>query len=203
MPAAGIRTMRPMPLPAPRLAATALLLTLLGGCASAPPVAVREYLDEQTAASVTVAGDGIVFARPRTEYAVNARDYVTVVPVDVNRGGSHALYLYCYVWSTIERPNASEAPAQFALVADGRMIELAPAAATPRAIGLGQAPVEPPALNARVLVAATTREALGFLVKAQELSVAATREDRTDRYALWADGRAALVEFLQGPVPAR
>ncbi len=199
-----MRPDRPFLSRATALPALVALAAITSGCASEPTApTVREYLDEQTAATVTVAGNGIVFARSRTEYAVNARDYVTVIPVDVNRTGSHAQYLYCYVWSTIDKPNASDAPTDFELVADGRQIKLAPAAATPRAIGLGEAPVEPPALNARVLVASTSREVLAFLARAQEMSVVATRNGLTERYELWKDERSALAEFLQGPVPVR
>lgn len=192
---------------APR-AASALalcgLLAQLSGCAATEPVAaVRDYLDEQTAATVTVAGSGLVFARSRTEYAINARDYVTVVPVDVNRTGAHQLYFYCYVWSTIDKPNASEPADQFQLVADGRQIPLAPASATPRALGLGEQPVEPPALNARVVVAATTREVLQFLMKAKDLAVVGTRNGLTERYDLWSDQRAGIEAFLEGPIPVR
>ena len=174
---------------------------LLAGCATPGPATVKDYLDEQTAATVTVGGTGTVFGRARTEYAINARDYFTVIPVDVNRAGTHVLYLYCYVWSTIDRPNASDRASSFAIVADGRQIPLPPASATPRALGLGQYPVEPPALNAWPLVATTTREVLSFLARAHEISVVATRNGLNERYELWTDQRSAVESFLQ-EVPA-
>lgn len=192
--------------PQPRLhAAAALSLALLGGllagCATADPAVVRDYLDEQTAATVTVGGTGTVFARARTEYAVNARDYVTVIPVDVNRSGTHTVYFYCYVWTTIDRPNASEPASAFEIVADGRQIPLAPANVPLRTLGLGQYPVDPPATNALPLVAATSREVLSFLARAKEVSVVATRNGLAERYDLWTDQRGAIESLLQ-EVPA-
>jgi hypothetical protein len=189
-----------LPRTAPALALLGIFL-LLAGCATSGPATVKDYLDEQTAATVTVGGTGTVFGRARTEYAINARDYFTVIPVDVNRAGTHVLYLYCYVWSTIDRPNASDRASSFAIVADGRQIPLPPASATPRALGFGQYPVEPPALNALPLVATTTREVLSFLARAKEVSVVATRNGLNERYELWTDQRGAIESFLQ-EVPA-
>ncbi|HEX7375258.1 MAG TPA: hypothetical protein VF277_09790, partial [Steroidobacteraceae bacterium] len=174
---------------------------LLAGCATTDPAAVHDYLDEQTAATVTVGGTGTVFGRARTEYAINARDYFTVIPVDVNRGGTHVLYFYCYQWSTIDRPNASDRASGFEIVADGRQIPLTPASASLRTLGFGQYPVEPPALNALPLVAVTTREVLSFLAQAKEVSVVATRNGLSERYELWTDQRSAVEAFLQ-EVPA-
>ncbi len=139
-----------------------------------------------------------MFARARTEYAINARDYLTVVPVEVNRAGTHALYFYCYAWSTIDKPVAAEKPAQFEIVADGRQIPLTPAGAPLRSLGFGEAPFPPPAHAAVPLVSVTTREVLQFLVRAQELSVVATRDGLAERYELWTDQRSSIEEFLHG-----
>jgi hypothetical protein len=188
-------------------AATALVAVFCGlvvtGCATQNESASREYLDERTAATVTVAGGGLVFARARPEYAVNARDYLTLVPVDVNRAGTHVLYFYGYVWSTIDKPAGSEALAQFELIADGRRIPLAPSTAAPRALGFGDPPVKLPARDARTLIVVTSREVLQFLVRAQELSALGTRDGLGERYDLWDDGRSAIEEFLHGGAAGR
>lgn len=181
--------------------ALACAANLLAACATTDPGVVRDYLDEQTAATVTVAGTGTVFGRDRTEYAVNARDYFSVVPVDVNRAGTHVVYLYCYAWSTIDKPATDEPAASYEVVADGRRIPLAPAGPTPRALGFGEAPVEPPSRDAVPVVSATTREVLAFLARAQEISVVATRNGLGERYELWTDQRSA-IEALLGATPA-
>jgi hypothetical protein len=183
---------------APALAALACSL-LLSSCATTDATAPRQYLDDHTAATVTVAAGGLVFARARPEYAVNARDYLTIGPVEVNRGGTHVQYLYCYVWSTIDKPPGSaDKPAAFQLVADGRQIPLTQVDTPVRTLGFGEIPVEPPAHNALPLISVTNREVLQFLVRAQAVGVVATRDGLSERYDLWTDGRAAIEEFLHG-----
>jgi hypothetical protein len=173
---------------------------LLSACATTEEApAPRQYLDEHTAATVTVAAGGLVFARARPEYAVNARDYLTVVPVDVNRGGSHLQYLYSYVWSTIDKPpGAADKPTTFELIADGRQIPLVQVSTPVHSLGFGEIPVPPPARNALPLISATNREVLQFLARAEVLSVVATRDGIAERYDLWTDGRTNLDEFLHG-----
>jgi hypothetical protein len=178
---------------------------LLSACATTEETpAPRQYLDEHTAATVTVGTGGLVFARARPEYAVNARDYLTVVPVDVNRGGSHLQYLYCYIWSTIDKPpGATDKPTTFELIADGRQIPLVQVSTPVHSLGFGEIPVPPPARNALPLISATNREVLQFLARAEVLSVVATRDGIAERYDLWTDGRATLGEFLHGGPSAR
>jgi hypothetical protein len=177
---------------------------LLAACATTDETAPRQYLDEHTAATVTVGAGGLAFARSRTEYAVNARDYFSIVPVDVNRGGTHVLYLYCYIWSTIDRPaGVADKPAMFELVADGRQIPLKQVDTPLRTLGFGEIPVPTPANNALPLVSVTDREVLQFLVRAQALSLVATRDDLSERYDLWTDQRGTIEEFLHGGVAGR
>ena len=154
-----------------RLAIVATALAT-GACASPPSGVTRQYLDEESAATVTVARDALVFARDRPEFAVHARDYLTVVPVDVNRMGSHAAYFYCYVWSTIDKRRSAAAggvSAQFEVVADGQRIPLVPVNATARELGLAEPPIVAPSGSARLLIARTDRETLALLARASEL----------------------------------
>lgn len=184
--------------PVPAIAALCAAL-LLASCATTDETAPREYLDEHTGATVTVGGGGLAFARARTEYAINARDYLSIVPVEVNRSGTHVLYLYCYVWSTIDRPaGAADKPATFELVADGRQIPLKQVDTPLRSLGFVEIPVPPPANNALPLLSVTDREVLQFLVRAQTLSAVATRDGLSERYDLWTDQRHAIDEFLHG-----
>jgi hypothetical protein len=182
-----------------RWAAAAVVMLGMTACVSRPTDAPRQYLDEHSAATVTVAPDALVFARPRPELAVHARDYLTVVPVDVNRAGQHVLYLYSYVWSTIDKrglanPDATEAA--FEIIADGRRIPLAPVQATPRQLGLVEAPVRAPSDSARLIIAPTTRETLEFLATASSLRAVAVANGVAERYELWSDARNALLALL-------
>jgi hypothetical protein len=150
--------------------------------------AEHEYLDEQTAATVTVREPALVFARERPELAVNARDYLTLVPVDVNRAGKHVQYYYGYVWSTIDKRRVSGVGTdsrRFELIADGRQIPLDRYPGEPRTLGLGEAPVPPPARSAQVLVAPVSRDTQEFVARATELRAVALDEGVTERFELW------------------
>ena len=161
----------------------------LAGCATpAPPGGGREYLDDSTAATVTVGTPVLVFARERPELAVHARDYLTLVPVDVNRSGAHARYFVGYAWSTIDkRPLGDEpsTPPRFELVADGRRIPLVHHPGPLLELGLGAAPVPPPARSATLLVAPASQEQQEFVVAASDLRAVLLRDGVGERYDLW------------------
>lgn len=171
-----------------RLAGVVAVL-LAAGCATPESASgEREYLDEVTAATITVGSPTLVFARERPELAVHARDYLTLVPVDVNRAGTHSQYFYGYVWSTLDKRGLAEEGAaawRFDLVADGRRIALTPAAGEPRDVGLGEAPLPSPARSAQVLVAPTNREIQAFVAGASELRAVARHDGGAERFELW------------------
>lgn len=186
-----------------RWLAAGMAALIAAGCATSPDTGVHEYLDETSAATVTVASRGLVFARERPDLAVHARDYLTVVPIDVNRAGTHVQYFYCYVWSTIDKrrlPAGDDTPTQFELVADGRRIPLAPVTSPPRSLGLAETPVPPPSDSAHLLIAVTTRETLAFLADAGVVRAVEFRDGVGERYEPWSDGRADMAGLLQAGV---
>ena len=66
---------------------------LLAGCAGGPAATgspgaqPKEYLDEQSGATISYVGGALVFSRDRTERAESVRDYVNLTAATVNRGG--------------------------------------------------------------------------------------------------------------------
>ena len=182
-----------------RRLAAALTALALGACASNPPDEPREYLDEMSATTVTVAPGGLVFARERPELAVHARDYITLVPLDVNHSGRHAQYFYVYVWSTIDKrglPARDASNGQIELLADGRQIPLVPARATPRELGLAVPPVRAPSDSAQLLITPTDRETLEFLSRATDIRVVAQHDGVSYRYELWSGRGDAILALL-------
>jgi hypothetical protein len=170
------------------LAALVLAAAGLAGCATPPRDEPREYLDSSTAATITVGGPTLVFARERPELAVNARDYVTLVPIDVNRAGTHTQYYYGYLWSTIDKRRAgaeAEPASRLELLADGRRIALRRHEGPLRELGLGDEPLPPPSRSAAVLVAPTTREVQSFVADATELRAVATVSGSSEQFELW------------------
>lgn len=179
-----------------RRLATAFLLLAVGACASRPPEGTRQYLDEKSAATVTVAQGSLVFARDRPELAVHARDYLTLVPIDVNRMGTHVIYFYSYVWSTIDErgPRAGiEATSTYEIVADDRRIPLLPVKGTPGDLGLEEPPLRAPSKSARLLIARTDRETLAFLAAADSIRVVELQNGVSERYELWSGNPGSLV----------
>ncbi len=176
--------------------AVAMLLLAVGACASRPSEAPRQYLDEKSAATVTVSEGALVFARERPELAVHARDYLTLVPIDVNRMGTHVLYFYGFVWSTIDKRRSQavdDGAVQFEIVADGRRISLVPVAATPRELGLVEPPVRAPSGSAQLLIARTDRETLAFIRSAREVSAAGLQGAAVARYELWSGSPGSML----------
>jgi hypothetical protein len=179
--------------------ATAMVALALGACASRPPEDARQYLDEVSAATVTVAPGSLVFARERPELAVHARDYITLVPLDVNRSGKHSLYFYVYVWSTIDKrglPASDAAKGQIELVADGKQIPLIASTATPRELGLAESPVRAPSDSARLLIAPTDRETLELLSRSTAIHAVEQHGGVGERYELWAGTGDSILALL-------
>jgi hypothetical protein len=169
---------------------------VLAACSSSPQVRPREYLDEHSAATVTVVPPGLTFARDRTDLAVHARDYFTLVPVDVNRMGDHKQYLYCMTWSTIDKrglPDGSGSVSRYQLVADGRVIPLTPAQKSLHDVGLVEQPLRHPSKEATVLLVPTDRETLHYLSRAESLRLVLDDAGTTFRYELWSGEPEALL----------
>lgn len=157
-----------------------------GACASAPPPEPREYLDESTAATVTVAGSAIVFALERPDLGVNARDYVTLTGVDVNTSGRHVSHVIGYAWSTLDKRGVDgDGPATYELVVDDRVLPLAVMTAGFRSLGLATPPLQPPSRSAVPLAAKVSRETLVLYVDSPAARVVRQRAGVTERFERW------------------
>ncbi|MBP7611410.1 MAG: hypothetical protein KA760_18085 [Steroidobacteraceae bacterium] len=168
------------------LATGALLAAVLtAGCASEQPAGPREYLDERTAATITVAGESMVFACERPELGVNARDYVTLTAVDVNTSGKHATHLVGYAWSTLDKRAVVESDSRYELVADDRTLSLQPMPDGFRSIGVNEPPIPVPARSALPLTAPITRDQLQFLRDTPGAHIVRTRDGVQEPFNLW------------------
>ena len=175
------------------------LLVALTQLATGDDKPVREYLDEQTAATVTAAVEPLVFARERTDLAANARDYVSLAPVEINRSGERRYYWFGYLWSTIDRRTGGEplsaAGDQLVLLADGRPIRLQAAAGSLRELGIGESPLSRPGREAVPLLFQADPGSMRFTGHASDLSLVLIRNGLNQDYSLWRDGRGAIRHF--------
>lgn len=161
---------------------------------------VRSYLDETTAATITVATEPLIFARERTDLAVNARDYVSLAPIEINRTGSRTYHWYAYVWSTIDRrgeESRAGAEDQFVLLADGRAIVLRRDDGTPRQLGIGKPPLPAPTRGAAAVVFAADPELFDYVARSSELRMQVIRDGQNEDFLPWRDARDAVREFVR------
>lgn len=179
------------------LPALLLGLTVAAAAADNPP---REYLDEDTAATITVVDQPLVFAYPRQDLAANARDYATVAAAAVNRGGKIDYVMVVYFWSTADARLRSDAlpPAEpLVLAADDRRIALTLRGHSPHEAGIGVPVHAPPGGSVTPNVYGIDLATVRFLAEARRLSLVADAPGAPLRYELWEDRRDSLKAFVQ------
>jgi hypothetical protein len=190
--------------PDPKNAAGAWPLALL---LALPPVAAgtgdlqpREYLDPDTAATITVVGEPLVFANPRIDLAANARDYVTVAAAAVDRSGKVSYVLITYFWSTVDprmRTDALPNPSALIVQADDRRIELDLHGHSAYDVGIGVPVHAPPGPPVTPNVYVTDLGALRSIAESRQLTLVTETDVTSITYGLWDDRRAALRAFVQ------
>jgi hypothetical protein len=180
------------------LFAWAGFLLVLSGCA-APSLRPIEYLDERTAATVTAVATPYTFARERPELASNARDYVTMGAVNVNRSGRIETVLLVYVWSTIDprlRPGGDLDTRVLTVLAGDRALRFTLDPRTPEEAGISRMLHAPRGVNVRGHIYRTDAATLRFLSLSDRLR-SRLGENSNDRpFELWRSGQAALTALL-------
>jgi hypothetical protein len=177
-----------------------LALTALASCATRTPPASDEFFDEENASTLLVTAKPLVFARERSDVAAHARDYATLVAVEIDNSGDYTQYLLLYRWSTVDRrmspPPGPDAGA-LRILADGRPIDLQPLDRLPVNL-LQRRQLHMPKLDEIVPRGYKTDPAtLNFIATSRELLVRMPQEPLATPFTLWEDGRNALKQFLQ------
>lgn len=180
----------------------ALLGVLLAGSPLLPARehGPHEYLDEETAATVTLVGDPLVFAQPRTDLAANARDYANVLAASVNRNGKTSYVLIVYFWSTVDKRLHGErlpGPDELILQADDRRIRLPLSARSAHEAGIGGRVDAPDGSDAPPYVYATDLATMRFIGESRHLALLLETETTTLSYGIWEDGRKSLRAFVR------
>jgi hypothetical protein len=161
---------------------------------------VREYTDETTAATITVADESLVFARERTDLAVNARDYVSLAPLEINRGGERSYFWFAFVWSTIDRRDGEPLlldQDELVLIADGRPIKLVRDLLPLSRHGVAAEPLQAPVKNATRLLLPADPEIFNFVAGADRVEVRRVRDGISEPFELWRDSRKVLRAWLR------
>jgi hypothetical protein len=183
-----------------RVAVLVAVLLALGPCvALAEGKQPQEYLDEETAATVTVVGDPLVFACAQPNLAANVRDYVTLAAAAVDRNRKISYVLIAYFWSTLDprvRRDPMPSPEPLVLQADDRRIELKLRGHSAHEAGIGVPVHAPPGAAVTPNVYGTELATLRFISEARRLTIVADSEGVPLDYELWEDRRTALRTFV-------
>jgi hypothetical protein len=175
-----------------------MALTALPACTGTPRAPSQQILDEQSGNTLLIVKQPLIFARERSDVAAHARDYATLVAVEVDASGTSHDYLLLYRWSTVDRrmapPPAPDA-AQLRILADGRVIDLTPLERVP--VGTSRRRVMHVPVHGDVAVHAYAVEVstLAFVAASRDVSVQLPQEPLPTPFKLWEDGREALAQF--------
>ena len=184
-------------------ACVVVLTGCLSGSAQDSP---QEYLDQETAATVSIVNHPLVFAHERPERAVHMRDYVTMAGAAVDRGGKTDYLLITYFWTTLDHHGREHEPrpllaGEITVVADDRRIRLKPGTQSPHDLGIGSNVHAPPAGSAVPTIYRLDLPTLRFIAHAHHLALLKDADDSSAAFELWSDQRGSLrglVEVLSG-----
>ena len=177
-----------------------MVLTALASCASRPPAASQEIFDESDASTLLVAAKPIVFARERSDLAAHARDYATVVAVEIDISGDYSDYLLVYRWSTVDRrmlPPPDPAGGAMRIVADGRVFDFKPVDKLPVSFTQRRELHMPKHDDVVPRGYKVNAETLHFIATSEDLTLRMPQEPLDAPFKMFEDGRRALLEFLK------
>ncbi|HEY2675644.1 MAG TPA: hypothetical protein VGI65_01660 [Steroidobacteraceae bacterium] len=176
-----------------------LLLVAIGSCASRPAPPAHEIFDEQTASTLTVVSKPLVFARERSDVEAHARDYATLVAVEIDMSGQFREFLLLYRWSTVDRrmsPPPQPSEGALRILADGRAIDLQPMAQLPVSMKQSRDLHVPAHGDVVPRAYRVDTELLRSIAASRELMLRMPQEQLNLPFALWEDGRGALANFV-------
>jgi hypothetical protein len=177
-----------------------LVLTASASCASRPPAASQEIFDESDASTLLVVAKPMVFARERSDLAAHARDYATVVAVEIDISGDYSDYLLVYRWSTVDRrmlPPPDPAGGALRIVADGRVFDFKPVDRLPVNFAQRRELHMPKHDDVLPRGYKLDAETLRFIANSEDLNLRMPQEPLDAPFQLFEDGRRALLEFLK------
>ena len=190
--------------------ATLAVVSILPGCATVP-TGPREELDESTGTTLLIVQHPLIFARPRVDVAAHTRDYVTLVGTEEDRSGRYTAWLVAHRWSTVDprMGGQSDASASLHVIADDREFTLQRTDPPPGFLKRGDLLFAPHAAAAHPDAYPVDDATLRYIAGASRLLVRVGESDPLPPYALWDDGREALLQLVElvprsrRPGPAR
>lgn len=181
-----------------------LIAALLCACATTQSTAPREFLDEQTTATITVVSQPMIFVadasgparrnyngEPLRDLDSN-RDYLEVYGFDVNRMGTHRQYIAVMKW---QLPKQTDELPVLRLRTGADAIELKATNDDMKKIGVMQPLAPSYSRSAKWWYFPTDTATLRKIANAQELRAMLDLAEATVTYTMFNDGRAQLAEL--------
>lgn len=198
---------------ADRFLASLLLLLASGVAAASDANAPRQYLDEDTGATVFYVGRPLVFAHDRPGFGADVprsgpvapnmsaapRDYLTLAAAAVDRGGKYTYVLIGYFWSVGAPPQGETAcfgREPLILQLGDRRIELALFHGSARDAGISQ-PIHQPSTDAKPTVYSSDLATLGLIAEFAHPVLYCGAEAAPLKYELLEDRLPALRELVR------
>jgi hypothetical protein len=202
----------------PRVGVSLLLLITSAAAAASGANAPREYLDEETGATVFFVSRPLVFARDsagpfsRINPVARAwtdehggpppvpRDYMSLVAAAIDRGGKYTYVLIGYSWLVgVPQPSNNVCVDRDHLVLQlgERRIELAPFDGSARDAGISQ-PIHQPSIgDAQPAVFTVDLATLHLIADSAHLVLYCGAQEAPLKYELWEDRLPALRELVR------
>lgn len=176
-----------------RTASCLVLLHLgLAGCATRT-VEPREYLDETTAATITVVAEPWIFASQRSNGSTQERDFLSLYAIDVNRMGQHRQYFAVLHWwpSGI---GPQQAP-RLMLQTEDKSLSLEATRDDPRSLGISQPLTQASIGEGQWWYFPVDKQLLATVAAARDLRASYAIDGQQTAYTIWRDGREELTEL--------
>ncbi len=182
-------------------AALLLALLTLSGCALTGQ-AVRSWVDEQTAVSVTAQKRVMVFYHENHQAGVNIYDFADLGAFEVNQTGSRHQYLYLMLWSTLSRTaeqqsHIEDAFADLVVWADDQPLTLKRQTQNHEMLHLSNAAFKLSSPDAHENYYDISLAQLSVLSTAKVLRIASANQAQGDTpYYLWRNEHNSLAAFV-------
>lgn len=175
-----------------RISFCACLFGFLTACATQPSVQPIEYLDEHTAATITKVAHPWVFNR---EGAPAQLDFVHLYALDINRMGTHQLYLVVLKhWDAPDLPS-DRPPALEIQSSSAPALRVDALDASARELGVGQALDSTAPKGAKSWFYPIEVTQLAAISSGSDARVALVMGEARASYIEWHDAHAAFSEF--------
>jgi hypothetical protein len=174
---------------------TILLLAILAvaGCTTTKPVTPREYLDEQTAATITVVADPWIFTRKN---APPQLDFFNLYAIDINRMGDHRKYFaVVHYWPSPQLVANDTGAPMLVLSGGSQELKLAAVSESPRELGIAQPLDKSAPASAKTWLYPVDQASLQAIAQSRQLAATLATDTTNAEYAVWRDGSTELSEF--------